>query len=109
MLPRYLANPTRSYPYLPLSTVLRYESKAAARGVSEVARSSRGFLTAYKAAGGKAASLPENWRRKRDGFVARHKAQLEAHGEPLFDDSGRPTRRHLALIMWAYSPAAGKL
>lgn len=41
------------YSYLPLSTVKKWESEAARRGVSEVARSSRGFLTAYKEAGGR--------------------------------------------------------
>jgi hypothetical protein len=36
-------------------------------------------------------------------------AQVEARKEPLFDKNGWPTRRHLALIMWAYSPEPAKL
>jgi hypothetical protein len=35
-------------------------------------------------------------------------AQVKAHGEPLWKD-GVPTRRHLALIMWAYSPSPARL
>jgi hypothetical protein len=31
-------------------------------------------------------------------------AQLEDNREALFNKKGLPTRRHLALIMWAYSP-----
>lgn len=49
-----------------------------------------------------------NWADKRDAFVTRHMAQVKAHGEPLWKD-GLPTRRHLALIMWAYSPSSSKL
>ena len=94
--------------YLSLSTVLRFEPEARARGVSTVARSARGFLTQYKRAGGDPAKLTPYWRRRRDNFVARHVAQAKAHGEPWWRD-GEPTRRHLALIMWAYSPTPSKL
>jgi hypothetical protein len=65
--------------WLSLATVRKYEPMARALGVSEVARSSRGFLTAYKRAKGDPAKLPTEWHAKR-------------------------SRRHLALIMWAYSP-----
>jgi hypothetical protein len=77
------------------------------QGVSEVARSRRGFLTAYRAAGGRAAALSLAWQRKRAAFIARHEAQRRRRREPLFDAQGRPTRRHLALIAWAYSPTKG--
>lgn len=63
--------------WLPLEVVDRYVPAMRAQGVSAVARSKRGFLTAYRQAGGH---------------------------EPLYDTAGRPTRRHLALIAWAYSP-----
>lgn len=96
----------REYGYLPLSLVKEYEPQAAAQGVSKVARSSGGFLTAYKRAGGKPNRLSEAWRKKRQAFIARHMAQLK--GEEKFKN-GLPTRRHLALIMWAYSPTAQRL
>lgn len=98
-----------AYPYLALSLVSAFEPAARQRGVSEVARSPRGFLAAYRRAGGDWRRLPASWVAKRDGFVARHLAQLEGRGEPLVDDEGMPTRRHLALIMWAYSPVGTRL
>lgn len=89
--------------WMPLASVLRYEGEAAGRGVSKVARSARGFLTAYKAAG-TASRLDPYWRRRRRNFIARHLAQAQAHGEPWYDARGRLTRRALALIMWAFDP-----
>lgn len=108
-----LANPSRApgrrYKWLPLDVVERWEPLAKQLGVSEVARSKRGFLTQYRAAGGNWQALEPYWQRRRDNFVARHLGQQKAHGEPLFDADGQPTRRHLALIMWAYSPHATRL
>jgi hypothetical protein len=49
------------------------------------------------------------WQARREAFLARHLAQAKAHHEPLLDANGEPTRRHLALIMWAYSPDPAKL
>lgn len=74
-----------------------------AQGVSVVARSPRGFLTAYRQAGGDPERLSPYWRNRRENFLKRHLAQVRAQGEPLYRD-GKPTRRHLALIAWAYSP-----
>lgn len=96
-------------PYLSLATIDRYEADMARRGVSDVARSRRGFLTAYRRAGGDPDRLSEYWQVRRDGFIARHMAQVRERGEPLFEDGGEPTRRHLALIAWAYSPAPDRL
>jgi hypothetical protein len=93
-----------TYPYLALSTINALEPVARRRGVSEVARSPRGFLAAYRGAKGDWRRLSDDWRVKRDGFIARHLAQLEGRHEALMDPDGMPTRRHLALIMWAYSP-----
>ena len=94
--------------FLPLSTIKSYEPLARKRKVSEVARGPGGFLPAYKLAGS-ATALPDYWRRTREAFIARHMAQVEERNEPLWDLDGRPSRRHLALIMWAYSPAASRL
>jgi hypothetical protein len=75
-------------------------------GVSEVARSPRGFLTAYLASGGNLKKLGSYWIDRRENFIARHVAQLIKNKEPLYKSPGSdvPTRRHLALIAWAYSP-----
>lgn len=84
----------KEYPWLSLSTIQNYEPEMRALGVSEVARSPRGFLTAYKRAGGNRNNLSEAWRRKRHGFISRHLAQYK-RGQ---------YRRRLALIAWAYDP-----
>lgn len=87
------------HPYLSLGSVLKWVPLMERLGVSEVARSERGFLTAYRDG-----RIDEWWQRRRHGFIERHMAQLVNNGEPLYDDKGRPTRRHLALIAWAFSP-----
>lgn len=96
-----------SYPFLSVQTVLKFEPLARARGVSEVARSKRGFLTQYKRHG--QIGLDPYWWTRRKNFISRHMAQLVGRNEPLFQADGTPTRRHLALIMWAYSPSAAEL
>jgi hypothetical protein len=100
---------SRSHPYLPLHVIDQHVPEMERRGVSEVARSPRGFLTAYRKARGDADALSPEWRAKREGFIARHMAQVREHGEPLFDKRGNLTRRHLALIAWAYSPFPGSV
>lgn len=97
-----------SFPFLPLSAIRNWEPLMRAEGVSEVARSPRGFLTAFKKAKGDPRRLSEAWLRKRVGFIKRHWAQA-AGREPWFDDGGLPTRRHLALIAWAFSPVPGRI
>jgi hypothetical protein len=77
-------------------------------GVSEVARSPRGFLRAYAEAGWNHQNLDPWWENRRNNFVERHMAQVENRDEPLWRD-GLPTRRHLALIAWAYSPDRKRL
>lgn len=94
--------------HLPLSTVERFVPLAAQKGVSEVARSPRGFVQALRRATAVPAMDPE-WQAKRAAFVKRHMAQVVMRGEALFDARGVPTRRHLALIMWAYSPVSEAL
>jgi hypothetical protein len=96
-------------PFLPLSTIERFVPRMVSEGVSEVARSHRGFLTAYREARGQPERLDDFWWRRRAGFLARHLAQVEKNGEELFDPRGRPTCRHLALIAWAFSPTPSEL
>ena len=84
-----------SYRYITLSEIAKYEPEMKRLGVSVVARSPRGFLTYYKKIGGDAQKVNEEWRKKRNAFIARHLAQYRA----------KPTyRRFLALVAWAYKP-----
>jgi hypothetical protein len=86
-------------------------------GVSAVARSPRGFLAAFRRAGGDRkliADLPvphkptHTWDVERHGFIQRHLAEIQAHGESLWDANGNPTRRALAFVAWAYHPERAK-
>lgn len=95
--------------FLPLDLIQRFVPLMEERGVSEVARSPQGFLTAYKRVRGRPYALSPAWLDKRLGFIARHMAQARNNDEPWFDARGLPTRRHLALIAWAYSPAPHRL
>lgn len=63
-------------------------------GVSKVARSNRGYLTALKRAK-TYDKLSDKWKQKQRGFVARHMVQYNKN----------PTeRRRLALIAWSIDP-----
>ena len=64
------------YRFLPLKEVLKYEPEMVKLGVSQVARSPRGFLTAYKLAGS-SANLSEAWKIRRRAFISRHLAQYK--------------------------------
>jgi hypothetical protein len=101
------------YDYLPLPLVNRAAKAAAEQGVSAVGRSRRGFLTWYRRTRGRPAMMPEALQVERDGFVARHMAQLrnEGSGNGWEGEGSRsaPTRRHLALAVWAYSPSPRRL
>ncbi len=94
--------PLMRHPFLSLSTVLAWEPTMARLGVSEVARSPRGFVRAFEELGH--SRLTDYWYRRREGFISRHMAQIIANDEPLYDKHGLPTRRHLALVAWAFSP-----
>lgn len=79
---------------LSLKTIAKHEPEMKRLKVSQVARSPRGFLTAYKKAK-TPKNLSEQWKRKRLAFIARHGKQYQSH----------PTnRRRLALIAWAHDP-----
>lgn len=94
--------------WLTLETIEQLEPIGKAWGVSEVARSRKGFMGAYRAADGNPAALSDWWVNRRNNFNARHMAQVKKRGEALWKD-GYPTRRHLALIFWAYSPDLARL
>jgi len=97
--------------WLPLSVVEALVPLAAARGVSRVARASGGFLEKYRQARGEPSRLDnmlfsaqKTWVGRRNDFVRRHMAAARKNGEVFWYSDGSPTRRHLALMMWAYSP-----
>ncbi len=87
---------------MPLKNVLKWVDDAKDEGVSDVARSAKGFLTAYKKAI-KWDALSDEWKNKRDDFISRHMAQVKKTGEKLWDGE-KPSRRALAMIMWAFLP-----
>ena len=108
------SNPRRSgraerYAWMPLRSVLALVPLMEAEAVSEVARSPRGFLTAYRRAGGDPKRLGsdsysgQDWVKRRNNFVARHMGQILKRSEPLWVGS-QPSRRHLALIAWGFTP-----
>ena len=78
-----------------------WEAEAARLGVSEVARSRRGFMRAYERHGTASATRraahhsSHTWGTERTNFVKRHMAQYRKN--PTY-------RRWLALVMWAYRP-----
>lgn len=85
----------REYKYMALSEIRKYEPEMRKEEVSLKARSSSGFLSAYKRADGNPDRLSEYWKRKRHGFIKRTMAQY-------LEDRGY--RRYLSLIAWAYMP-----
>jgi len=91
------------HPVLSYTLTFAAEPYAKQRGVSKVARSPRGFMRAFEEAGSWE-NLSEWWKNRRNNFVARHMAQVEKRGEALWTKKGEPSRRHLALVMWAYTP-----
>lgn len=101
--PRTVAANSQSYRWLSRRTIDRWRPLAKRLGVSKVARSGRGFMAAFAKAGYRVSRLPERWKRKRSAFIKRHMAQVRKRREKLWKN-GQPTRRHLALMMWAYSP-----
>lgn len=109
------AAPNPGYPWLSLPVTEAAARAAASRGVSAVARAPGGFLPAYRKAGGVPARMQtlrhssgQSWSSRRDGFIARHMAQADVLWEWVGGEE-RPTRRHLALAVWAYSPDPGRL
>lgn len=82
-------------------------------GVSEVARSRRGFLHRFMAMDGDWDALGsdrysgQDWSDRQRNFVARHWKQIRDRKEPLwttYKGERIPTRHHLALIAWAWTP-----
>ena len=113
------------YDYISLADLRLVEPLAELQGASEVARSQRGFMGAYDAAGGnpaKLAGVSEQqgkprwwWWNRREGFNKRHEEQINQKKrrgivEELWVDGSKygldkmPSNRHLAFLMWAWTP-----
>lgn len=89
-----IRNPAESAPWLrgPRAMWDGIEWAAESSGVSQVARSARGFFPAWRRAGFDPRRLSPEWIAARQGFAARHLAQYIRH----------PTEaRALALMVWA--------
>lgn len=84
--------------WLDVRTVQKLIPYAKAAGVSKVALSSRGFIAQFLPGGKRGLDL--YWFNRRNGFVARHLAQVGPN--TFVNPGGVPTRRMLALAMWAY-------
>lgn len=50
----------------------------------------------------------QTWAERRNSFIRRHMGQVKANNEKLFKN-GKPTRRHLSLISWGYTPQKARL
>jgi len=110
--------------WLDLDDVLRSIPAMDRQGVSKVARgvekstqTKEGWVQAYIATGGNPVAMSErltgrndyeSWMDRRKQFLSRHLKKVKLDHEPLWKN-GQPTRRHLALIAWGYSPSIPKL
>lgn len=94
--------------YVPLANVAAWEPVAAIRNVASVAREPGGFLDAYRRAGGNPNRLPPGWRRLRERSIETRLAAMRKGATPLYEPDGAwaggPTKAHLGLLLWAYSP-----
>lgn len=112
--------------YLPLSLLLPFEKLAdyyqvskKARGLEKPTTTDEGFLVVYKRIKGNSNKLNDipckknnpkgvHWERKRDIEVKGKLGQMKRFHIPLYHDEGPlkglPTKMHVILIMWAYSP-----
>lgn len=102
------SNP-REHAFLPLRFVERWVVAAREENVAEARKGSGSFLAAYRRAKGRPERLTENWHEARERFLKKEIAAIKLSGEHLFDRKGRPTRRHLSMILWAFSPRAALL
>ena len=103
-----MTSKTEQFPLLERATVVRFLPMMDSEGVSLVARGLKsstqtegGFLGAFfdRRLDAKA-TKNQSWRQRRQGFIARNWRE----GRRLYRDDGSPTRLHLALVAWAYSP-----
>ena len=114
----------RNLKWLELNDVLRsipamekYGVSKVARGITPSTQTDEGWVQAYIATGGNPVAMAqrltgrndhESWMDRRKQFLARHLKKAKKDNEPLWRN-GEPTRRHLALVAWGYSPTISRL
>jgi hypothetical protein len=119
-------NKKRKYEYLDIKVVKRFEKLAKEYGVSEVSRgikkasrSDKGFLVMYKKFNGNKQKLSftpvkknnpsgQDYDSMRETFINSRLGQMKKAKTKLYYTSGKykgmPTKQHIILIMYAYSP-----
>ena len=115
----------KDYSWLSLREVEKFEPLMERKGVSKVARgvqsskqTREGFMEAYRAVNGSKSKMASRrtgygdqyWDERRHGFISRHIKQMkkDKHSSGWMPN-GEPTRRHLGLIAWAYSPTPSRI
>jgi hypothetical protein len=88
-----------------------------ARGLERSTQTKEGWVQAYIATNGNPKEMAkrltgrnnhETWKDRRKQFLARHLKKVKLDNEPLWKN-GQPTRRHLSLVAWGYSPNISRL
>ena len=115
-----------AFPFLNLHVVNKYEKMAEyynisrkARGLEKPTTSDKGFLVVYREVKGNSNALKtipvkankpdgDNWYNKRESQVKAKYGQMKKMGIKLFHEDGKlkglPTKMHVNMIMWAFSP-----
>ncbi len=85
-----------------LPTIDRYKVSLVARGKRKSKQTEKGFTQVFLNGNSLDALATKNssWLEHRENFISRH---LKGSGK-MWKKNGYPTRKHLALISWGYSP-----
>ena len=85
------------------------------RGIKQSKQTTKGFAQTWIDTKGSPAILTmrngyndQTWGIRRNSFIKRHLKQIKLNNEPLFEN-GNPSRRHLSLIAWGYTPNKKRL
>jgi hypothetical protein len=119
------------FSFLNLNLIDKYEKMAEyynisrkARGLEKPTTSDKGFLVVYRDVKGNQNALKtipvkankpdgDNWYNKRESQVKAKYGQMKKMGIKLFHEDGKlkglPTKMHVNMIMWAFSPEPEKL
>lgn len=102
--------------YLPLSTIKKYEKLAniynvsrVCRGLDKSTKTNEGFLVVYKRVKNPEklkdilATKNTSWDIYRYNVIKAKLAQMKKNKIPLYID-GKPSKMHIILIMWGFSP-----
>jgi hypothetical protein len=121
----------KSYPYLPLNIINKYEKLAdeynisrVARGLDKATKTDEGFLVVYRRIKGNPSKMPYqlihknkpmglDWDKSRYNFINSRLGQIKHAKLSLFNKDGKykglPTIQHTVMIMNGYSPYPEKL